>query len=689
MEFSKFRQSGDLSDIIVLVDSQEHKLHRFPLFARSDYFCELARSKTGSNDPPKIDLKDFPGGNAIFKLVADFCYNMPVKVTTTNAVEVRCAAEYLKMLGGGNLSEVADKYLKDALTSARLNRSTMTVLTLLAHCNNAGELAKTTGLVDNCVDAFAECWAKATSHVSIGKGAAFTKVSSSNEVKSAFKRVQDSGLLHNSDKLDEVSVKHLIALRYDWFAAILSKARAQGVSWSELGTITVHFISAILLMDAQKETEEANQNSTKGEKEDKDAETSKAGTDGKKTTKKISKKKEMDEEEKLWQGLSEYNKKCKVGEILDAVVLVLPEQAFTVPLVTIDWLTKVLRVATVHKCACKDVLVRVAADLMSRLEAEDLSTVSPSVLHDVLVSTSTEPGAKSPQAERASRLVDTYMEQMATKGILTAETFRLLASATNKSTRTSHDSLYEVLEFVLKSEKDKLTKEQKDELTALVNFELLNETSLQKALDNEVTPAAVVARSAIKLCSRLRSELASVKYNTQGDEFQKYNGDLAGSGRTGIEIHPPVMVQPKHFTSFSSRNLDSGFTETSDSHRGRSPLEPLRLEDETSSDDHASDPVKAAQSILMAARQRLALPVYTGHRLSRLSPPSSGGHVYRHALHRGLVEEDTGLEEDLDYKYDRPFRSLDPRVRYHRIWLQALNGQRSGTYFPYTSYHRF
>ena len=43
MDFSKFRASGDLSDLVVVVEGQEFQLHRFPLYAKSDYFCGLAR----------------------------------------------------------------------------------------------------------------------------------------------------------------------------------------------------------------------------------------------------------------------------------------------------------------------------------------------------------------------------------------------------------------------------------------------------------------------------------------------------------------------------------------------------------------------------------------------------------------------------------------------------------------------
>ena len=108
---------------------------------------------------------------------------------------------------------------------------------------------------------------------------------------------------------------------------------------------------------------------------------------------------------------------------------------------------QVLRIATLKGCSCRRFLVKIAADMLTRLPAEDLCLVSPSILHDIVL----EAKADDSQAERACNLVDTYLSEMAKKGVLTAETFRLLASATPADVRRSHDNLYEVLEYVLQA----------------------------------------------------------------------------------------------------------------------------------------------------------------------------------------------------------------------------------------------
>lgn len=82
MDYSKFRQSGELSDITVVVNGKDFNLHRFPLFVRSDYFASLAKgSGDGTGGSSKLAIDDFPGGEQTFDLVANFCYNMKIDIS--------------------------------------------------------------------------------------------------------------------------------------------------------------------------------------------------------------------------------------------------------------------------------------------------------------------------------------------------------------------------------------------------------------------------------------------------------------------------------------------------------------------------------------------------------------------------------------------------------------------------------
>ncbi|ESO89801.1 hypothetical protein LOTGIDRAFT_124742, partial [Lottia gigantea] len=151
MDFSKFRESGELSDITITVDDVEFKLHKFPLYAKSDYFRNLSRQ--ANSKEKSVTLENFPGGAEIFSLVADFCYNMVLPLTKSNIVQIRCAASQLEMDGHGNLADIADKFLQDTITSAKMSRSIQSIVTLLINCGKTGDLAEEAGIVTLCVDA--------------------------------------------------------------------------------------------------------------------------------------------------------------------------------------------------------------------------------------------------------------------------------------------------------------------------------------------------------------------------------------------------------------------------------------------------------------------------------------------------------------------------------------------------------
>ena len=118
MDFSKFLNTGELSDVTVSVDGKDFHLHKFPLYIKSDFFRALARRSADAGgrmrngdlatedtpDETRIVLTDFPGGPDAFHLVAAYCYNVHIDLTQHNVCQLRCAAEFLQMTGSGNLA---------------------------------------------------------------------------------------------------------------------------------------------------------------------------------------------------------------------------------------------------------------------------------------------------------------------------------------------------------------------------------------------------------------------------------------------------------------------------------------------------------------------------------------------------------------------------------------------------------
>ncbi|KAK0052020.1 BTB/POZ domain-containing protein [Biomphalaria pfeifferi] len=659
MEFSKFRDSGEFSDITIEVESTQFNLHKFPLCAKSEYFCEVAKLKSVGSSPSKVTLKDFPGGKETFAKISDFCYNMPLKLTKDNIVETRVAAGYLKMSGSGNLIEVSDKCLNEMLTSARLSRSDATITELLIHCTEVGDLADSEGVVDVCIESLVDCWTKKFPFLASN---VFTRVPKSFEAKSAFRYIRDKTSGKQFDELDECAEKNLVTIKPEWMVKLLTKARNKGIQLQLLGSLVGRYISASILNEKFPNEENC-------------------------TAPDVSSALSLDEDVQSDQlqckaKTVKRNKKCTKefddAQVLDKIVLALPEQGYRIPSITIEWLSKVLRLDITRSCQCRDMLVRLAGELMYKLDPDYLYLISPAVLHDIVQSSNTEGKQTVQHNELTCKLVDSYMSHMNSKGVLTSDTFRLLVSATTKSPRTSHDSLFHMLQNVLQTEKDNLSSDQRKELTSLIDANLLSEACLQRALDEDILPPQAIATSALKLCSKLRAELLSYKYRTGEDSYRKYSTFSSAHSDT-----PSGNSETRLSSAFSTKDktVDSGFIEASDA--SRSPAETLRTEGVDLTDHNIiTEPLTAAHNVLVTARHKLS-----GFKPTITKYPSLDNLQYHYS-----GENDP--EEDYEPIYERQFPSLESRLRYYRVWgfypHGSLGYRNRGSYLPYSAfYNRF
>lgn len=181
MDCIDYRDSGELSDICIIVDQTEFHLHKFPLFVRSNYFKNLSTSDpsvlasastsaaslfTGNQsrkDKLRIRLDNFPGGSKVFALIADYCYNKEIHVDVTNVIYVKCAAEYLQMNsnGKGGLCMLADNILFDLLYVAQKKRNYKLILQLTEQAMQYKEISEKSKLNLRLLDAFIDNLASA------------------------------------------------------------------------------------------------------------------------------------------------------------------------------------------------------------------------------------------------------------------------------------------------------------------------------------------------------------------------------------------------------------------------------------------------------------------------------------------------------------------------------------------------
>ena len=154
MDFEKFRRTGELSDITVIVDKTEFKLHTFPLFTKSDYFKNaVASSKSSAPYVIRLD-NQFPGGAEVFNLLADYFYSIPITIDHKNIVSLRSAACFIQC---DSLAASIDKRFDEILLMARAKYDLGIPLVLLEQClGEYQQWAKQANIVDRCLEALIE-----------------------------------------------------------------------------------------------------------------------------------------------------------------------------------------------------------------------------------------------------------------------------------------------------------------------------------------------------------------------------------------------------------------------------------------------------------------------------------------------------------------------------------------------------
>ncbi|KAJ0465077.1 putative BTB/POZ domain, NPH3 domain, NPH3/RPT2-like family protein [Helianthus annuus] len=115
-----FCNAGLPSDLTIVIDEVNFHLHKFPLLSRSGKIEKLIKeTQNNDNDNDKdkgtcfITLNEIPGGADGFLVAVKFCYGVPVELTPRNIVMVYCLADYLEMIdvyGDDNLFSKAENY---------------------------------------------------------------------------------------------------------------------------------------------------------------------------------------------------------------------------------------------------------------------------------------------------------------------------------------------------------------------------------------------------------------------------------------------------------------------------------------------------------------------------------------------------------------------------------------------------
>ncbi|RZC58862.1 hypothetical protein C5167_006167 [Papaver somniferum] len=105
------------TDIVIIVEETKFLLHKFPLLSKCLYLqrlCSESSVTLKASQELVIELDDFPYGIDVFEICAKFCYGIGITLSPLNIVSVRCAAEYLQMtedVDKGNLISKLEAFL--------------------------------------------------------------------------------------------------------------------------------------------------------------------------------------------------------------------------------------------------------------------------------------------------------------------------------------------------------------------------------------------------------------------------------------------------------------------------------------------------------------------------------------------------------------------------------------------------
>uniref|UniRef100_A0A1I8HIE9 BTB domain-containing protein n=1 Tax=Macrostomum lignano TaxID=282301 RepID=A0A1I8HIE9_9PLAT len=543
LDLMKYRDSGELSDVTIVVEGEELKLHKFPLYIKSDYFKEVA-AESGKE---QVELEEFPGGAACFKVIADFCYNKKIDISLENVAQLRCGAEYLKMAGDNNLIDLTERYLDDIIRSAQMSRSLSPIPYRLSR--TAAEEAK---IAERCFAAVMDVWTK-------------------------------------PGRVDALVVDRLLRLPLDWFERLAKSCGSEGGERQlrPLAELATRYLHRVFQRDTDLQKQQQQQKKPEKKKEqEKSAEKEKDDDDaGEEAAEEPQQEQQEAREEQQagggWRGIrcrgrwrrqeeasssSSSSSSSKMSPRSQparsstassaACAEPTPSATEVISGTGSDW---PWLASEQYSCQCRPRLLQLAGNMLHRRELKQMP--SP-VLCDIVSSTAAAMGGDagaSGEAQVLSGVIDNHLLDLARAGSLTAEEFAKLATSVPADYRASHDTLYEAAETLLTAG-ESIPDDQQKAVVEAVDLSRCEVSTLQRALDKGAFPAKVVCQAAIDLAQRQQSLQVDGKFARREDfkptfsssPSRRYGRNVASPSYDGIGAGYSSYREPIYGSKFDS-----------------------------------------------------------------------------------------------------------------------------------------
>ncbi|PKA58463.1 BTB/POZ domain-containing protein SETH6 [Apostasia shenzhenica] len=208
------------SDLTVEVGEASFPLHKFPLVSRSGKIRKLL-SENKESKITRINLDGIPGGPESFELAAKFCYGYAIDISLANVAMLRCTAHNLQMTEGfseNNLELRTELYLKDSVFPITSNS-----IAVLHRCENLLPVAEEINLVGRIISGIVSNVCR-------------------EQLSSGLSKLDRSlSMAAGSDPSSEWWEEAMAVLSLEFFQRVLSAMKAKGLKQETLGRILVNY----------------------------------------------------------------------------------------------------------------------------------------------------------------------------------------------------------------------------------------------------------------------------------------------------------------------------------------------------------------------------------------------------------------------------------------------------------------
>ncbi|XP_016446304.2 BTB/POZ domain-containing protein DOT3 isoform X1 [Nicotiana tabacum] len=480
-EQSWFATSQLPSDLSIRVEDITFYVHKYPLVARCAYLREIEFQPQNSHLGYDLKLEKFPGGSENFEMILKFCYGLPISLNPGNVAALRCGSEFLEMteaMEEGNLISTTEAFFTFVVLSS-WNDS----ITVLKSCEMLSPWAENLQIVRRCCD-------------SIG-----WKIFRKNSTE----EITNEGTWWFDD---------IATLRINFFLRIITAIRVKGIKPEIIGSCIMHYGEKWL----------PNMNSeTKG--------TDKYGNIRNDSQWSITSGRMQE------KSIGQNNKEQRI--IIESLISILPPQKEAV---SCKFLLRLLKMAMLYAAspALISELEKRIGMVFENAGLNDLLIPSYAVSEQTINSTEEQTiynidvvqrildyfllyeqqklqqqEMKSSTTVNISKLVDSYLAEIARDHNVSITKFQVLAESLPRHIRTCHDGLYRAIDTYLKTHPS-LSEHDRRRLCKIMDSEKLSLDACMHAAQNERLPLRIVIQRILQV---LLSEQVKMRAAVQGKDI--------------------------------------------------------------------------------------------------------------------------------------------------------------------------